>query len=240
MANLFSVAMYLACARMLALTSADILPANGVKYVPYKVEVTSIPTGKDVRLAIFPWSTSNGAPTGEIKFVEANAPVRFGRRIAGSPAFWAVHSDKVPEIEAIADRGDPYESADAIAKWLRESGHATSCRGLQISPHFVAEAGEKEFVDRFAVKSFGADHCEIANAETFDASIKDDLGSYKDSKARFTDASEGAAEGRNESSSASWGSRALSVVALGAICALVWRMASVLRKPSEPSFQLQE
>lgn len=234
----FAVVALLAC--LLPLTYADILPPHGT-YVPYKVEVTSMPQANDMRLAIFPWGMSNGAPTGDIKFVEPHTPVDFGRRISGgSPAFWAVRAEKISEIDAVRTAaGDSVKSTDAIDAWLHKSGNAVLCQGQKIARRFLAESGEDMFVDKFVVTALNAGRCTMIDAEAHDNEIKDDLGSYAEES---TDGSPDAKpeDQDQESKWNSWGSLAFSGIALGAICALAWRLSSLIRKTSGDSYQVQE
>lgn len=230
MALLSRVASVALLAYMIPLTQADILPASG-KYVPYKVEVTSMPESTDMKLAIFPWSESNGMPTADIKFIEPHTPVKFGRRVAGgSPKFWAVSADakELSELNALRlhwfNGGQQFE---AIKKWLNET-NAVKCHGPEIARKFLAENGEEEFLDKFAVVSMNADGCEVRDSEGVDAETKDNLGSYAEPEAG------------SRSESISLGSWGFSIIALGAICGLVWRLSSALRKTSGQSVSVQE
>lgn len=219
---------------MLPSTWADLLPPSG-KYVPYKVEVTSMPESTGLKLAIFPWSMSSGIPTADIHFVEPLVPVQFGRRVAGAPKFWAVRADALAELNDLQHSsqilGEP-EIARAVGEWLSEGRHAVQCQGPEINPQFLAEAGENEFIDKFVVTSMHADQdkleCVVRKSDGFNAEIKDNLGSYAEPEV----------DSKNRAISlSSWG---FSIVALGAICGLVWRLSSALRKTSGQSVSVQE
>jgi len=227
MAHLSRVASLALLAYMFPLTWADILPTSG-KYVPYKVEVTSMPESTDMKLVIFPWGESNGRPEADIKFIEPLTPVYFGRRVAGGrPKFWAVHADAkvLSELNDLRRASEAIEDIEAIEDWLKKQTNAVSCKGPVIDPRFLAESGEEEFLDKFAVVSMNADRCEVRKSEGVDVENKDNLGSYAEPEAG------------SRSESISLGSWGFSIIALGALCGLVWRLSSALRNTSSSALR---
>lgn len=195
-------------------TIADLPPPSGKKTISYEVEVLAIPADSGMKLAIFPWSASYGAPSGEAKLANVGEPIIFGRRIIGDPKFWAVPIDKVAEIEKIqADSaGDVFEMANALQSWFDEPGHAVACSGAVIKPIFlVAEDNPtSKQTDQFFVKSLSADNCVVEKATSAAVGSEPEEG---------------------------FGSFVLvsNVVALGCVCALAWWFCMRLQKSKQAS-----
>lgn len=193
----------------------DILPVGGSKFIPYEVEIASMPDNKDMKIAIFPWSMSNGAPTAEIIVVSPQKPVPFGRRVSGQSKFWAIPTDK---IGSLPTRG-PHPGA-ALAEWLKTPGNAVACTGAEIDRRFTSpHAHDSKIIDRFIVRSMDAKSCDMEGPLGFQN--KADLESLTNADIDPTHPG------------SRWGSWAISIVAMGAVCALTWRLSCGLPKSGQ-------
>lgn len=213
---------------MFPLVYADILPPGGSTWIPYEVEIASMPNSKHFSLAIFPWGDSNGRPDANIAFVEQRKPLGFGRRIlGGEPKFWAVHADKVVEIDSVRAKGDndPFTFTPFLEEWLKSSQNAVECTGARIQPRFRASEeapGEAQIVDRFIVRSLDANGCDMEgplDSYSIEPQRKYDVESFTRN---------GALPRAQETSW--WSSWGFSIAALSAVFALVWRLSNGLQK----------
>jgi MYXO-CTERM domain-containing protein len=142
---------------LVALTApalADLPPPSDQKRVPYFVQVQEYDATGDTRLVVYPWSDSDGAPTAEVGVLSAKASVSFGRRIMGSPVFWAVNKDKAQGLQGLTE--------DELKAFFETDGNAVACSGVTISPyHTVSVGGVDRIVDVVHVVTLNATTCTL-------------------------------------------------------------------------------
>lgn len=140
-------------ALLLALAFADVPPPLGQKRVTYTVEVLGAPADGPQALVVYPWSLSGGAPTAELGVVPPTGALEIGRRVRGSPAFWLIPRDKLPELQG-ADAG-------GLAAFF-EGPPAVRCGGDV--PEVVSEASALApdvIVHRFALDEVSDRSCVV-------------------------------------------------------------------------------
>lgn len=127
--------------------SADVPPPDGLKRVPYQVEVQGLEAHADRVLLVYPWSMSNGRPMAEVGELKPGAPLTFGRRIDGQPRVYAM-------------RRDAYEARKSDAFTLPADG-AVDC-GLAIEPrHTVPDDAPNAIVATYRVATLSDSACAL-------------------------------------------------------------------------------
>lgn len=209
MVHLRRLPLLIRCA-MMVLTIADLITKNteGKKQVDYYIEVVAIPASNNMKLLVFPWSESNGTPSGDVKFVNAGDHVKFGRKINGKPKFWAVLESKVADIENVkADVShNNFQMVDLLNSWFNEAGNAVACTGAAINideNSFLADKDslDSKRTDQFSVTSLSADSCVVEFKGLKPTSVAADSEAKPKSAVLVV---------------------IISIVALGLVCALVW------------------
>ncbi len=135
---------------LLSVARADLPPPPLKKYASYAVVVHGLGAHPEHVVVVYPWSNSNGVPMAELVQLIDGQPLRFGRRIDGSPAFYAL---KRAELEAWSAAG----SGDVAA--LLAGG--VRCEG-SISPrHLVSKVSPGDIIDEYTLTSLSEGECEI-------------------------------------------------------------------------------
>lgn len=121
---------------------ADVPPPAGQKSVSYEIVVDGLPTDGS-SLVVYPWSSSNGAPTAELAVVGPQ-PLVFGRRISGSPAFHLLSADALTAAQGLDEA--------ALQAWFAEADDAVACTGDAPSPQHEAPSSAPDTItDSYAL-----------------------------------------------------------------------------------------
>lgn len=143
--------------------AADIPPPEGIKRVPYGFTVTNLAAFPGHVLVVYPWSTSNGAPTTEATLVKDGEVVPVGTRSA-PPKLWAV---KKADWEAFAATHRPsgqYQDAPLTA-FFETSGKAVACDAAPQVRSEIPEADPRDrVVDAFRAEAIADGRCHLVAA----------------------------------------------------------------------------